>query len=115
MRPHLGTTTLLAIAACTLGACSSADEFTSAAGDAVDAVADQAIDAASNVSVGSAEVCAAERKVIEIAIEAYTTLEGVLPQSEADLVARQYLAGESKLLDVDASGAIVPALGSSCT
>lgn len=114
MRPHLRTAVGLALV-CALGGCSAAADVTGSASEAVDAVADQAVDAASNISAGSAEVCTAERRVLETAIEAYTTLEGTAPHSEADLVAGQYLVDESKLFDLDAAGTIVPATGSACT
>jgi hypothetical protein len=73
-------------------------------------VAEQGIDAAQQAT---ALMCDQDRATLLQAIEAYSLLESAPPQ-EAQLVP-DYLREESVLHDLDASGAVVPAPGSSCT
>jgi hypothetical protein len=51
---------------------------------------------------------------MEMALEAYEALVGGVPASETDLVTQGILREESALYDLDPTGAIVPATGSSC-
>lgn len=57
--------------------------------------------------------CAAERHLIEQAVEAYYILEGSNPTAEALLVPN-YLRKESPTMDLDAAGNVVAAPGSGC-
>lgn len=57
--------------------------------------------------------CAAERHLVEQAIEAYFILEGSSPTAEALLVPN-YLRKESATMDLDAAGNVVAAPGSGC-
>ena len=58
--------------------------------------------------------CEADRKTMEIAVEAYWAMTGVGPASEADLVAEQLLRHESSSFDLDAAGNVVPATTAIC-
>ncbi len=95
--------------------------FTTSACAAGDAIEDTAGDVAEQVETGVAAVpvaatlsCDAERRTLEVAVEAYTLIEGGAPTTEADLVG-DYLREESTLFDLDPAGTIVPAPGSTCT
>jgi hypothetical protein len=57
--------------------------------------------------------CQADHVTLETAIEAFTTLNGAPPASEAELVG-DWLREPSTLWDLDAAGALVPAPGSGC-
>ena len=57
--------------------------------------------------------CAAERHLVEQAVEAYYILEGADPTSESLLVPN-YLRTESASMDLDAEGNVVAAPGSGC-
>ncbi|MCE9622759.1 MAG: hypothetical protein K8R99_10470 [Actinomycetia bacterium] len=58
--------------------------------------------------------CAAERHLVEQAVEAYYILEGANPTAESLLVPN-YLRTESASMDLDAAGNVVAAPGSGCT
>ncbi len=58
--------------------------------------------------------CAAERHLVEQAVEAYYILEGSNPTAESLLVPN-YLRTESASMDIDADGNVVAAPGSGCT
>jgi len=57
--------------------------------------------------------CAAERHLVEQAVEAYYILEGSNPTTESLLVPN-YLRTESASMDVAADGSVVAAPGSGC-
>ncbi len=58
--------------------------------------------------------CAAERHLVEQAVEAYYILEGSNPIAESLLVPN-YLRTESASMDLDAEGNVVAAPGSGCS
>ena len=58
--------------------------------------------------------CAAERHLVEQAVEAYFILEGSNPASESLLVPN-YLRTESASMDIDSNGNVVAVQGSGCT
>lgn len=72
----------------------------------------QVSQAVEQVEVASATACDGDRRVLEIAIEAYELLEGSPPADEAAMVP-DWLPRPSELFDV-ADGEIVPADGSPC-
>lgn len=57
--------------------------------------------------------CAAERHLVEQAVEAYYILEGSNPASESLLVP-DYLRTESASMDIDANGNVIAVPGSGC-
>lgn len=73
-------------------------------------MAQQGIEAA---KVATTQTCAQERATLDQAIEAYTLLEGA-PPTEAQLVP-DYLVEQSRLYDLDPTGGLVPAPGSTCS
>lgn len=73
-------------------------------------VAEQGIAAAAEAS---ALMCQQDKATLLQAIEAYTLLEGAPPQESQ--LAPDYLREESTLYDLDATGAVVPAPGSTCS
>ena len=58
--------------------------------------------------------CAAERHLVEQAVEAYYILEGANPTLESQLVPN-YLRTESASMDIGADGSVVAAPGSGCS
>lgn len=61
----------------------------------------------------NATMCYSERRMIEMAVESFTLLEGHVP-SEAEMVPA-YIKIESPYFDVDPSGKVVAAPGGGCT
>ena len=90
-----------------------------AAGEAIEetagSVAEQIEDGVEAVPVANQAVCDIERTTLATAVDAYVAITGAAPMSEADLVTEGILRTEVQAYDVDASGAIVPAPGSTCT
>ena len=90
-----------------------------AAGEAIEqtagSVADQIEDGVAAVPVANQTVCDIERTTLATALDAYVAITGAAPMSEADLVTEGLLRTEVQAYDVDATGAIVPAPGSTCT
>lgn len=66
------------------------------------------------VKDASTSSCAAERHLVEQAVEAYYILEGSNPTAESLLVPN-YLRTESASMDIDAEGNVVAAPGSGCS
>ena len=58
--------------------------------------------------------CAAERGMMQTAVDAYEVLNGAKPASEAAMVP-DWLRAESPYMDLDAAGNVVAAPGSGCT
>lgn len=71
-------------------------------------------DASDDPDDASMSSCAAERHLVEKAVEAYYILEGAAPTDESQLVPN-YLRKESAAMDVDAAGNVVAAPGSGCS
>jgi hypothetical protein len=67
------------------------------------------------VPVANQTVCDIERTTLATAFDAFLAITGSAPASEADLVTQGVLRTEVQAYDLDASGAIVPAVGSACT
>jgi hypothetical protein len=90
-----------------------------AAGEAIEetagSVADQMEDGIAAVPVANQTVCDIERTTLATAFDAYVAITGSAPMSEADLVSEGLLRTEVQSYDVDPTGAIVPAPGSTCT
>lgn len=63
--------------------------------------------------VAATSSCAAERQLVEQAVEAFYILEGGNPTSEAQLVPN-YLRSESASMDIAPDGSVVAAPGSGC-
>ncbi|HEY7627907.1 MAG TPA: hypothetical protein VH761_12595 [Ilumatobacteraceae bacterium] len=73
--------------------------------------AQQAVEQIDN---GNAAACTTERSTIEKAVEAYTLLNPDKPVTEAALVTDGYIREQSQLMDITATGAVVPAATSVC-
>ena len=90
-----------------------------AAGEAIEetagSVAEQIEDGVAAVPVANQTVCDIERTTLATAVDAYVAITGAAPMTESDLVTEGILRTEVQAYDVDASGAIVPAPGSTCT
>ena len=69
---------------------------------------------AARIDDATAIQCVTERDMMRQQVEAYTTLTGALPVSEAAMVP-DWLRAESTLMDIDATGNIIAAPGSGCT
>ncbi len=85
-----------------------------AIGDTVGGVTGQVQNGIEAVPVVANLACDAERTTLQTAIEAFTLLEGAPPAAESDLVTEGYVKQLSALFDLDASGTLVPASGSTC-
>jgi hypothetical protein len=70
--------------------------------------------AVEEIHSGNAAACASEVTTMERAVEAYTLLKPDSPLTEAALVTDGFIREESKLMDITATGAIVPSPGSVC-
>ncbi len=90
-----------------------------AAGEAIEetvgSVTDQVQQGIEAVPVANETICDIERTTMMTAFDAFEALTGAAPTSEKDLVAQGILRAEVPSYDLDATGAIVPAPGSSCT
>ncbi len=90
-----------------------------AAGEAIEetagSVADQIEEGVAAVPVANQTTCEIERTTLATAFEAYAALTGAPPVSETDLVTQGLLRTEVQAYDLDATGAVVPAPGSTCT
>lgn len=64
---------------------------------------------------GNAAACTTERSTIEKAVEAYTLLNPDKQVTEAAMVSDGYIREQSQLMDITATGAVVPAAGSVCS
>jgi hypothetical protein len=76
--------------------------------------AKQAKEAAAQIPNAQGAACGEERSLVEKAVQAYTLLNPDAPVTEAALVSNGFLHAQSTLLDVTATGAVVPAPGSPC-
>ena len=76
--------------------------------------AHQARQAKDIVDSGNAAACLTERSTIEKAVESYTLLNPDAPVTEDAMVAAGFIHQASVLMDVSATGAVVPAPGSVC-
>jgi hypothetical protein len=76
--------------------------------------AHQARQAKNNVDSGNAAACVTERSTIEKAVEAYTLLNPDAAVTEGAMVADGFIHQASVLMDVTATGSVVPAPGSVC-
>ena len=76
--------------------------------------AHQARQAKDIVGSGNAAACVTERSTIEKAVESYTLLNPDAPVTEDAMVAAGFIHQASVLMDVSATGAVVPAPGSVC-
>lgn len=74
----------------------------------------QAKQAVDDIDSGNAAACAEERSTIEKAVEAYSLLNPDVTVTEAGMVAAGYIHEPSVLMDVTATGAVVPAPNSPC-
>lgn len=123
MSPHRFTTLLAAViaATATLVACGSAGESSPATSErsaTTDGVGDlgDAVEVAAGAPARAATAsCIADRDTLELAVEAYSLLNGVAPTSQDALVAAQILREPSTRYDVNSDGDIVPASGSACS
>jgi hypothetical protein len=70
-------------------------------------------DGVQGVAQASDMACVQARSDLQKALEAYDILNGGMPPNEAALVP-DYLREESKLMDMDAQGNVVPAPGGGC-
>ena len=77
-------------------------------------MAEQMEDGVAAVPVANQTVCDIERTTLATALDAYVAITGSAPTSEADLVTEGLLRTEVQSYDVDATGAVVPAPGSTC-
>lgn len=98
------------LACVSLASCAAGEEIE----ETVGSVTEQVDDGLQAVPVANALSCDTERRTIEMALQAYEAVVGSAPSSEADLVTQGILREESALYDLDPTGAIVPATGSSC-
>ncbi len=76
--------------------------------------AHQARQAKNIVDSGNAAACVTERSTIEKAVESYILLNPDAPVTEDAMVAAGFIHQASVLMDVSATGAVVPAPGSVC-
>ena len=76
--------------------------------------AKDAKDGAANIERASSGQCVTERRMMQTAVESYSILENKVPVSEAEMIP-DYLRIDSPYFDIDATGQIIPALGSPCT
>jgi len=102
--------TLVVALAFTATACAAGEAIEETAGS----VAEQVQAGVEAVPVAANLACDADRRTLEVAIEAFTLMQDGPPTAEADLVG-DYIREESPLFDLDPTGAIVPAPGSTCT
>ena len=65
------------------------------------------------INNASGLACNQARRTLEQAVENYTILKGEAPVNEAALVP-DYLLMQTPLMDIDATGAVVPQLGGGC-
>lgn len=91
-----------------LASCAAGEEIE----ETVGSVTEQVDDGLQAVPVANELSCDTERQMLELAVEAFTAFNGTTP-TEAQLVP-EYLRAESSLYDLDPTGALVPATGSSC-
>jgi hypothetical protein len=76
--------------------------------------AEPAKQAVQDIKSGDAAACVQEKSTIEKAVQAYTLLNPDTPVSEAAMVTSGYIHEESKLMDLTADGAVIPAPGTVC-
>jgi hypothetical protein len=76
--------------------------------------AHQARQAKNDVDSGSVAACTLERSTIEKAVEAYALLNPDTPVTETAMVADGFIHEASVLMEVTATGTVVPAPGSVC-
>jgi hypothetical protein len=76
--------------------------------------AQRARQAKDEVDSGNVAACVMERSTIEKAVQAYTLLNPDTPVTETAMVADGYLHQPSVLMDITATGTVVPAVGSVC-
>jgi hypothetical protein len=67
-----------------------------------------------DIGEGNKAACVTEKQSIEQAVEAYMLLNSDIPVVEADLVAKGILHEQSKLMDIQPDGVVVPAIGTVC-
>lgn len=100
----------LLAAATGAAACSGGDD----GGPAAIAPIEQAEEGIEAAEQASGLACDADRRTLEVAVEAYTMMKGGAPVNEAVLVTDQFLREESALFDIAADGSVVAAAGSAC-
>lgn len=83
--------------------------------DGVGSLGDAVEVAAGALGEADSAACDADRRTVEVAVEAYTALNGEPPAGEDDLVAQQLLGEASTMFDLDDTAAIVPAPGGPCS
>jgi hypothetical protein len=69
---------------------------------------------AAQIDNGQGAACTEERSLLEKAVQAYMLLNPDASVTEAALVSNGYLHAQSTLMDVTATGIVVPAPGSPC-
>jgi hypothetical protein len=74
---------------------------------------DQGQDLGQTFRQADAVSCEEQRRSLELAVESYRAIQGVLPTKEADLVPK-FLVSETPDYDIDANANIVPTLVGRC-